>query len=175
MNMYFQLYSSKYSLMTSLSQTGQDNRSDIFYRTLVEHSAWGIILVNCDLKIVFSSPPTDRMTGWSGRDILKRPFSELIHPQDGEIFKQALASVYAKPRQPATNRWRIRHRAGRYITVECTLTNLLADPEVQGILLSFVDVTRQIKQTTEQEPDGTNTWQDASFRMIFDSLPATIA
>jgi PAS domain S-box-containing protein len=73
------------------------------------------------------------------------PFAKLVHPEDAEIFEQLMRQVYAHPGQAVNGRYRVRHYAGHYIWVDCALTNLLHEPDVEAIVSNFIDVSHEVR------------------------------
>jgi PAS domain S-box-containing protein len=162
--------------MVEISQIGQTNPGELRFRKLIEHSYAGVTLLDRDLSVVYRSPAAERITGWSGANRREQPVSASIHPDDRELFQQVLLRVFAHPGEPATARFRIQHYAGHYITIECTLTNLLHEPEVEAIVFNFVDVTVQVELEIQQQHSQAIIQENAAFlRTVTDNLPAMIA
>lgn len=135
--------------MIEVPQIEQTSPVELRFRKLIEHSYAGVTLLDQNLNVVYRSPSAERITGWSWANRTKQAVADLVHPHDAQLFKQILLTVYAQPGEPVTARFRARHYAGHYITIECTLTNLLDEPEIEAIVFNFVDVTRQTKLEAE--------------------------
>jgi PAS domain S-box-containing protein len=162
--------------MVEVSQIEQTNPGELRFRKLIEHSHAGVTLLDRDLKVVYRSPSSERITGWNSVNRTEQAATALIHPHDRELLQQVLRKVYAQPGEPITARFQTQHYAGHYITIECTLTNLLHEPEVEAIVFNFVDVTRNVKLEAEQQQNQAVIRENAAFmRTVTDHLPAMIA
>jgi PAS domain S-box-containing protein len=157
-------------------QTEQIDSGELRFRKLIEHSYAGVTLMDGELNIVYRSPSAERITGWNGVNRAEQSASALVHPDDAALLQQLMADVHVRPGQPSTARFRTRHYAGHYIWIECTLTNLLEEPEIAAIVFNFVDVTRQVELEAEQRRSQEIIQENADFiRMVTDNLPAMIA
>ncbi|MBE9666334.1 PAS domain S-box protein [Mucilaginibacter boryungensis] len=162
--------------MGVLLKTDQMNHGDVRFRKLIEHSYAGVTLLDRDLNVIYRSPSAERITGWKGTDRAEVALAALVHPQDEHILQEVLLRVYAQPGEPLSARFRTRHYAGHYIWVECILTNLLYEPEVEAIVFNFVDITRQVDLETEQQQSQDIIRDNAAFiRLVTDHVPAMIA
>ncbi|WP_051350302.1 PAS domain-containing protein [Dyadobacter alkalitolerans] len=151
--------------MVIASHTDQTDRGELCFRKLIEHSYAGVTLLDGELTVVYRSPSAERITGWSLANRTKQAVNSLIHPDDGQTLHQVLSQVYAHPGKPVTTRFRTRHYAGHYITIDCTLTNLLCEPEVKAIVLNFIDVTTQVKLEAEEQ-QSRNAQTEASQKSV---------
>ncbi len=155
--------------MGTIIQTDRTNSGELRFRKLIENSYAGVSLLDRDLNVIYRSPSAERITGWAGKERTGISSSDLVHPAEGRLFQNLLDSVYGQPGEPFTSRFRVKHYAGHYIWVECTLTNLLDEEYVNAIVFNFVDITRQVELEQEQQRN------QAFIRMVTDNLPVMIA
>ncbi len=113
---------------------------------LIEHSYAGVILLSENEELIYSSPSVGRITGWKPEDIKGQQVISFIHPDDVVSFSNLLSEAIANLEQPLTIRCRIKDFQGRYMFIDGTLTNLLAEADINALALSFVDVPLQIDQ-----------------------------
>jgi len=152
------------------------NDGDLRFRKLIEHSYAGVSLLDENLNVIYRSPSAERITGWNGPDRAGQTTAELVHPDDEALLQEVLLKVFAQPEEPLNARFRTMHHDGHYIWIDCTLTNLLYEPEVNAIVFNFVDVTRQVDLEAEQQHHQEVIRENAAFvRLITDHLPAMIA
>jgi PAS domain S-box-containing protein len=162
--------------MGKISEVDPMNSDELRFRKLIEHSYAGVTLMDRDLNVIYRSPSAERITGWSGIDRAEKAAGALLHPDDEVLLQEVLLKLYAQPGEPVNARFRTLHYAGHYIWIECTLTNLLYEPEVEGIVFNFVDITRQVELEAEQQKNQAIILENADFiRMVTDHLPAMIA
>lgn len=162
--------------MADTSETDQINFGEVRFRKLIEHSYAGVTLLDSNLDVVYRSPSAERITGWSSVNRAEQAFTSLVHPNERDILQEVVLKVRAQPGEPTTARFRMRHYAGHYIWIACTLTNLLQEPEVKAIVFNFVDVTRQVELEAEQLRSQETIQENARFiQLVTDHLPAMIA
>jgi diguanylate cyclase (GGDEF)-like protein len=109
------------------------------------------VLIGPDLAIRWASDNIALMIGWERRDLEGRPAHEFLHPDDiPGVLNILSAETTLNPlwRADVKRRMVQEIRAitpdGSYIDLECTLTNLLQDPEV-GMLLLNVALPSQFR------------------------------
>jgi diguanylate cyclase (GGDEF)-like protein/PAS domain S-box-containing protein len=64
-----------------------------------------------------------------------------VHPDDFEALAEGFEEALLHPEVPIPIRYRTRHVDGSWRIIEGTYTNLLADPDIAGIMLDVLDVT----------------------------------
>ncbi|MGQ4661111.1 diguanylate cyclase domain-containing protein [Lysobacter sp. F6437] len=86
------------------------------YRMLADHSHDVIARIRADGVRLYVSPSATEMLGWSNAQLLGSRW-ELLHPDDREPQRQAMADAFASG-EPRTDIYRIRHFDGHYIWIE---------------------------------------------------------
>jgi diguanylate cyclase (GGDEF)-like protein/PAS domain S-box-containing protein len=94
-----------------------------------------ITVVSADNRVVFQSPAVERLLGYRVDELHDTGLSALIHPDDVGAALAGLAHTLMAPDETARVVCRLRHRDGSWVRVECTATNLLHDPDVEGVVL----------------------------------------
>ena len=113
------------------------------FRSLVEHAADTMSILDPEGGIVYQSPSVRRMLGWEAGDLEGRNSLELVHPEDRDAVTAELAELSASPGGSTEVEFRIRAKDGSWHRVEVTGTNRLHDPAVQGIVCNTRDITEQ--------------------------------
>jgi len=117
------------------------------FRSLIEHSADGITVINAEGRIVYASAPAERMLGCRPGEMVGDSPVELLHPDDRERYKSERQSVLGGAR-PEPGRFRMRHKDGSWRTIEAIRSNQLDNPDVRGVVVNSRDVT-EIAQAEE--------------------------
>jgi PAS domain S-box-containing protein len=117
------------------------------FRSLIEHSADGITVINAEGRIVYASAPAERMLGYRPGEMVGDSPLELVHPDDRERYKSERQSVLAGAR-PEPGRFRLRHKNGSWRTIEAIRSNQLDNSDVRGVVVNSRDVT-EIAQAEE--------------------------
>src|SRR4051812_45984488 len=115
---------------------GTERRS---WETILGACAETVAVIDGEGTIVLASPPLLRELG--GADLIGASLLEVLHPGDHVDFSGTLVSFLADVGVSTWSQWRLRRPDDSWIEVETTATNLLDTPGVNGIVLSFRDVT----------------------------------
>src|SRR5205807_4067156 len=90
---------------------------------------------------VYISPSVRGIVGIDAQDLLGSPQNQLHHPDDLPRVVAAFAEAMEAGRADVD--FRVRHRDGSWHWLELTVTNLLHDPDVEGLVLTGRDVTER--------------------------------
>ncbi len=124
-------------------------QSEERFRSLVEHSADAIALLDPAGTIRYTTPAGMRILGYPVEELPGRNIDELIHPDDLPATQDMFRRLLARPGASLTAEVRIRHKNGSWRWIEEVRTNLLAEPSVQAIVVNYRDITEH-KQAEEQ-------------------------
>ncbi|HET8630059.1 MAG TPA: response regulator, partial [Thermomicrobiales bacterium] len=111
------------------------------FRALVQHIADGILVVDAAGRVAYASPAVADILGVALADLPDTLGPALLHPDELAPTQRQLATLRATPGATARTTLRLRHRDGSWRHVEATLTNLLAEPGVGGLVCTLHDVT----------------------------------
>lgn len=116
------------------------------FRTMVEHSLQGIIIVQ-DYRIVYANRAFSRIAGYSPSELLALPpekVRELIHPEDRAMVWKRFALRISGKRVPSRYEYRGIRKDGRTIWLEMRASRILygGRPAVQG---AVIDITERKK------------------------------
>jgi diguanylate cyclase (GGDEF)-like protein len=143
------------------------SRTEARFRSLVEHGADPILVLDPTGTITFASPAWRRLLGedhpahgCTGGDthhadaqhadthqadaLSGDSLTERLHPDCHDALDPALRALAAEPigaTRPLTGR--LRHTDGTWRHVEATATNRIEDPAVRGLVLNVRDVTER--------------------------------
>jgi PAS domain S-box-containing protein len=113
---------------------------------LVERSSDVIWVLGPDSVVLYVSPSVSRVLGRS-TDSLVGAYLDDLFERDGDEglvpFVHEVAGL--PPGASATTQTRLRHRDGAWVDIEVVGTNLLADPNVAGVVLNVRDVTERTR------------------------------
>ncbi len=125
--------------------------SEKLYRSLVEHSISDIITVlEADGTVrVHESPAIERVLGREPGKRLGSSAFDWIDSDDVELALSIFADILDKPGVHPPIEFRVPHADGSWRYLEHTVSNLLDDPEVRGIVVASRDITAR-KELEEQ-------------------------
>ncbi|MCA1738749.1 MAG: diguanylate cyclase, partial [Actinobacteria bacterium] len=142
-------------LRTIIDELEQDNRklrgSEKLYRSLVEHSISDIITVlEADGTVrTHESPAIERVLGRQPGKRLGSNAFDWIDPNDVGLALSTFADILSKPGAHPPIEFRVPHADGSWRYLEHTVSNLLDDPDVRGIVVASRDITER-KMLEEQ-------------------------
>lgn len=96
--------------------------SEARFRTLVEISTNGIIIIDPETRLTYVSPAFERMTGYTAGELLGQPFIPLIHPDDVPRTMDTFARLVERHETRVTIEYRTFRRDGAERIFEGTAT-----------------------------------------------------
>lgn len=121
------------------------------FHALVENSADVITVIDVSAKILYCSPSVQKALGYSVKEFKTFKGMALIHPDDVPVIQKFYIDVLQSPGNSKTILHRYLHNNGKYVWVENTLTNLLNDRSVAGIISNFKNVTERVTLERQKE------------------------
>ncbi len=119
-----------------------ERHSEERVRALVEHSSDIIAVVGPDLTVRWQSTAVQRTLGHPVEALVGRRLSSLVHPDDAQLLESHFAAATSKP-GTVTFTARVRHASGGWRHLEAIAENRLADPAIEGVVLSMRDITER--------------------------------
>ncbi|GIF26715.1 hypothetical protein Ate02nite_94450 [Paractinoplanes tereljensis] len=111
------------------------------FRELVQDSTDVIAVVGPDHRLAYLSPAIRHVTGFPLEFYLGSEYGVGIHEEDHAKAATALADTIAHPGVQQRFQMRLGHADGGWRWVEASMRNLLGNPDVRGIVITFRDVT----------------------------------
>ncbi|MDQ3636378.1 MAG: PAS domain S-box protein, partial [Actinomycetota bacterium] len=109
-------------------------------RSLVQNSSDVITILDADGTVIYDSPAVEGVLGYKPEERIGTNVLDQAHPNGlGQVFGE----VTANPETELTLEVPWPHKDGSLRYTEVTLTNLLDDPAVRGIVCNWRDVTRR--------------------------------
>jgi PAS domain S-box-containing protein len=144
-------------------------RSEARFRALVRNSHDLTVVTDLNGQILYVSPSITRLLGYVPAELATLGPIHLIHSDDREPMLVAFRLVRFSPAAHPTVEVRAQHHDGSWRWLELTMSNLLADKSVQGLVLNIREITDRkqaelaLAQATEQ------------FRSSFENAPIGMA
>jgi len=129
------------------------------YASLIANAADVIMIVGTDGTVRFASPASERTLGLKAAEITGQVLAELWGREDGDKLRLFIGEVVAAAPTGTVGPVELRMERGtqRYV-IEGVGRNLTADPAVQGLALTFRDVSErkaleeQLRQLAFHDP-----------------------
>jgi PAS domain S-box-containing protein len=109
------------------------------FRTLVHHSPDIVAIADGEGRFQYSNPAVEQVLGYSTATWQGKSAVELIHPEDVEAFEELLWNVLQHSTSLKVD-LRLQHCDGGWREFEVVVNNLLAEPEVQGLVFTCHDI-----------------------------------
>lgn len=135
------------------------------FRTLIQKSADVVGVLDVEGVVRFNSASVERAFGYREEEVVGRGFSGWVHPEDQPGWAGVWAELGGAVGGQRAAVFRLRHRDGSWRWVEATLTNLLDDPEIRGVVMNYRDITERVAAEREVRH------REAELAAIYDSAP----
>jgi PAS domain S-box-containing protein len=127
------------------------------FRALVHNASDVFTVISAEGVVRYQSPAVEQVLGHPSEELIGRSLLDLVHPDDREVAERRFerSRVRRDPHDPVVGEVRMLPRDGESPPkrFEMTVTGLLHDPTVHGLLLNYRDITQRARyqeQLTEQ-------------------------
>jgi diguanylate cyclase (GGDEF)-like protein/PAS domain S-box-containing protein len=131
------------------ARTAELSASEQRFRALVQQSSDVVTVVDADSVVRYQSESVERVFGWPAARLTGRTLARLLDRESGARLAAALRAVAGRPYGSTVLELTVPHRDRRQRQAEMTVTNLLDDPNVRGLVLNTRDITER-RQLQEQ-------------------------
>ena len=136
------------NLTRNLEARVADRTAELFaseqrFHALVQHSSDVVTVVSTEAEVLYQSESVQRVFGYPAQVLTGRRLTNLLDPESAARLAQALRSVAGRPYATTVLELTVRHRDRRRRQAEMTITNLLGDPSVGGLVLNTRDISER--------------------------------
>ena len=136
----------------ALAHEVHQRASDAHFRSLIQNASDVILVIGADNQITYQTPSVTTVLGYQPSDLAGGPLERLLHQGD---LVRSLSSLDRMRKLGVGHDtqvdWRLACADGRWIDAEVVCSNLLNDPNVQGLVLTIRDVTQRRELERELE------------------------
>ncbi len=119
-------------------------RSEEKFRLLIENSYDIIYTLDPAGVFTFVSPVLTRLLGHEIYEIVGRPFSDFVHPDDVPVCKEFLRSINESGERKAGVEYRVRHKNGQWFW---HMSGVVPFMDSDGTLQGYYGISRDIDET----------------------------
>jgi diguanylate cyclase (GGDEF)-like protein/PAS domain S-box-containing protein len=122
-------------------------------QSLVQNASDVILICANTGCITYHTPAAENEWGYRGGALLGVPLLDIVHPEDQPTCLELWQKAAALPGSERRAELRLRDAANTWRDTELTLTNLLAEPAIAGLIATVRDITaRKVfeQQLTQQ-------------------------
>ena len=127
-------------------------QNDKIFKTLIENSWDGILLIDSRARVLYYSQSIVRMFGREYKDFKGISGIKFVNPVDAPRIIKLLGKMVLTPNETVQTEMRVRHKAGHYLWIEAVAHNFLHDKNINGIIINLHDIT-QLKQNEERKDE----------------------
>lgn len=120
-------------------------KREAFFRTVIEHSAEGIGILDEQGFFRYLSPSTKRILGYSPEELEQASPFQCVHPDDQPLMEETWETLVRDADLIRQVSYRFRNVRGEWRYIEAVAHNLLHDPNVRGVVVNFRDITERIE------------------------------
>jgi len=113
------------------------------FRALIEQSSDVVTVVDREGVIVYDSPSSARVLGYTPAERIGTNGFTFVHSDDVPAASEVFEQLLGRPGSVAQFEVRARHRDGSYRWLDVRISNLLDEPAVEGIVANFRDITER--------------------------------
>ncbi len=117
--------------------------SELRFRSLIEKASDAVLMVNRDGIVIYNSPSTEAVTGYSAEALIGRGLFDFVHPDDRARMGQLFAQLVGQPSGTRETELRLLHRNGTWIWIQGKATNLLDEPGVEAVVINYHDISER--------------------------------
>ncbi len=129
------------------------------------------VIAILDIKgiVKYKSPNIESFFGWKPEEMIGKSGFITVHPDDLPCIQENFQTLLHSENQPLSMEYRYFCKDGSYRPVKLNAVNLINDPDINGILLNYHDITerRQMEKAMLKAEE--------KFRLAFFSSPDAIS
>lgn len=136
------------------AQAGLEAR-ERYFRKLIEGSMDAFLVVDRAGTIVYRSESGGSITGYGREEVIGKGIADLLAPESLAVAQEAFAERLRNPAVLGRIELGLRRKDGSRADVEVSAKNLLADPDVGGIVVTLHEISE--RKQAEQRIQTLNT------------------
>ena len=118
-------------------------RSESHFRRLIENGQDNIVIVDQTGMMIYQSPSSLRIVGYTPEELEGRNAFDFVHPDDAPAVAAELGKTFATPGYTGHVEYRFRHRDGAWRYLEAFGQTLNPDTADEGVVANIRDVTER--------------------------------
>lgn len=129
-------------------------KSEARFRTIIENSSDAVELIEADGTVIYSSPATSKISGYSLDELVGRNVFTVMDSDNRELLEELKNELFQNKKRTIKFEMRSRRKDGEWVWVEGTITNMLDAPNIGAIVTNYRDVTdRKIAENALKESE----------------------
>ncbi|MGZ2368635.1 PAS domain S-box protein [Ancylomarina sp. YFZ004] len=113
--------------------------------TMISNISDVIAIKNAKGIMTYNSPNIEHFFGWSPEELIGDYYLNIIHPDDQNLARNTFNNLLKDEGKNQTLRLRLKCKDCSYKPIQITAINLMNNPDINGILCNYKDITEQLK------------------------------
>jgi diguanylate cyclase (GGDEF)-like protein/PAS domain S-box-containing protein len=113
------------------------------FRSLLQHSSEVIAVHDSTGTVSYLTPSVHHVMGFEPSELVGRGWFEVIHPDDVAALRECFAEVLRQDEALSALELRLRNKDESWRWVDASVVNLMADPNVGGIVANYRDLSER--------------------------------
>ncbi|MBI3260631.1 MAG: PAS domain S-box protein, partial [Ignavibacteriae bacterium] len=131
--------------VTELKKAQDDlYKNEELFRAMIEDSNNGVVLINKEGKIIYTSPSNEKILGYPSQARLEQSFTDMVHPEDRGKVVESFHKISVSKKKLEPFEIQAKHKDGSWHWLEVSAQNMFDNPSVNAIVVNFHDITRRI-------------------------------
>jgi PAS domain S-box-containing protein len=118
-------------------------------RAMISNISDVIAIIDQDGINRYKSPNVEKWFGWRPEELVGASTWKQVHPENLASTQELFAGLLAEPGTTRNGECRYQCRDGTYKWIRFAATNLVRNPEIEGILLNYHDISE--RKSAEEE------------------------
>ncbi|MDC7241140.1 MAG: MASE3 domain-containing protein, partial [Spirochaetales bacterium] len=164
------IHSTLQSPYTTIFRNLKDNHdklslSESLHSAMVENIPDILGILDAEGTIIYKSGNLKKYFGWNTAEMLGQKAWHAVHPDDLPMMKETFLNLLNEPETSRSIILKYRHKDGHYSPIELTARNLLENPDINGILINYHDISSKMEaeQKLYQSEERFRALHNASF------------
>ncbi|MEP7705182.1 PAS domain S-box protein [Paraglaciecola sp. 25GB23A] len=102
-----------------------------------------ICIVGKDGIVKYESPNVEKWFGWQPEELIGSNYLLTVHPDDMQRIQKVLSTLLKKGNLSKKVEYLYKCKNGHYKPIQLSVTNLLDNPAIDGLLLNFHEITER--------------------------------
>jgi diguanylate cyclase (GGDEF)-like protein/PAS domain S-box-containing protein len=115
-------------------------KSEARFAALVQNSSDVILLVDLSGVVRYQTPSVERILGYLPSDLAGTPLAQLVEPDEEARLLDLVERAKSRPSVTGPAELRLHKKDGERLFMEVTVTNLLENPDLGGLVFTLRDV-----------------------------------
>lgn len=124
-------------------ETNAARRSEKRFRALVQNASDVVLICTSEGTVTYQSPTAETNWGYASDELVGRPLFAVVNPDDQPALLQLLEQLQTAPGTTRRTQLRVRDAGDAWCYVELILTNLLQEPDVEGLVITARDIAQR--------------------------------